>query len=721
MADSRLSYISCQGLRDMFSECDTDINKRVLVIDVRDVDSFAESHLCTENSKPSISTKVRVINIDPDLTNPNPCTFRNILAELNPTDIKFLKERRKDATDVIIIDICTDDKVQLENNTSKVTRLIRALTKFDNSPPGDKINAKIKFQVLDGGFHHWLKMYPVFTTNSQYDPSAEMSRAPSPMRPQVHMQPLLELKFPSFENDVLGDADDTSTNSTASPRPRPPTSKPPAINKPTPPPPQPIISPHNRLTTTEPVVPPKPPMIRKSAVGTAVPVRPNSFPPRPTLPRSNSSPNVAQADGDEPDSTTNQLDQLALRKENHLSPTSAISNNINHHVAPPVSQILSKPRFDRALKPSYNSELINSIRAQINFGRSPEASERVNTGLSNLGNTCFMNSVIQSLAYAPTLVTKFCQNNLYNHINFNSQYGTNGVLAIEFGALVEKLNSHRYRYIEPKSFRDAVTKHIGFAGNEQQDSHEFMMMLFDKIHHDLNIRAKDPSKHQNGFGNNDAAEINVSRTVLADRFWKRHLEMNKSVVSDLFEGIFMSTLTCTFCRVESNTFEVFNCLSLPIGSESRCDMRDCLSHFSKPERIDVAWECPKCKMKRDADKKIVICKLPKILIIHLKRFSLDGRWRQKLQTPVDFPLYDLNVDCTKVLPQSAYEPPGNRSSYNLFAVINHYGGLDGGHYTAFCKMENQKWYTFNDSIVTEMKDVDVCGQAAYILFYARAN
>lgn len=183
----------------------------------------------------------------------------------------------------------------------------------------------------------------------------------------------------------------------------------------------------------------------------------------------------------------------------------------------------------------------------------------------------------------------------------------------------------------------------------------------------------------------------------------------------------MSTLTCTFCKGQSNTFEVFNCLSLPIPSTTRCHVRECLSHFSNPERIEAAWECPRCKQKREADKKIVICKLPKMLIIHLKRFSLDGRWRQKLQTTVDFPLNDLTVDCTNVLPQSAYEPMGIKSTYNLCAVVNHYGSLDGGHYTAFCKLDNQKWYTFDDSNVTEMKDADVCGQAAYILFYNAAG
>lgn len=573
-------------------------------------------------------------------------------------------------------------------------------------------------KILRGGFREWLIKYPHFTTDPSFDPDSLVSDL-KPNKVQNNHVPQPTIITPSHPTSPAMDQQELTPPEITPPltplRPIPPNSqihhpqKPPPITKPLPVPP------------TKAVVPTAPkPNIVKNAPGTAVPVTPiQSL--RSTLPRSHSSPNVAQADGDEPDETTSQLERLN-EQFNDLPNNVASSIGLNNNHLSPTTPMLVKPRFDRTLKPAFNNDSVNAIRAQLNFGRSPEASGKAITGLQNLGNTCFMNSVIQCLAYAPALTSYFCSDLYYNHINFNSQYGSKGELAVEFGALVEKLNAHRHRYIEPKSFRESIIKHIGFAGNEQQDSHEFMMMLFDKLHHDLNIHAKDKFK-QNGIvanhgnSNHDDNNINIPRATLGYQFWKKHLEMNKSVISDLFEGIFMSTLTCTFCKGQSNTFEVFNCLSLPIPSETRCHVRDCLSHFSNPERIEAAWECPRCKQKREADKKIVICKLPKVLIIHLKRFSLDGRWRQKLQTTVDFPLTDLSVDCTNVLPQSAYGSTPSKSSYNLCAVVNHYGHLDGGHYTAFCKLENQIWYTFDDSNVSEIKDTDVCGQAAYILFY----
>lgn len=711
-----LKFITCDQLREEFNKCPNDVDKRILIIDVRDANLFNKSHLCLDsrNNISAIRTKMFVMNIDPDTL--KVCTSKNIYNNLSEERAKKVFMNRKDATEVVVIDRNTDDISKLAEPKSKIMRLIGGLTRYDYQP---ECKIVVPIQILQGGYREWLLKYPHFTTDSTFDPDAQASDF-SPPRLDLSKDALTNNHSPlnSVENGLLPGLEVLKPSTPSSPL------------VPKRPAPQPIIpTPPSRPAILKPATPNSPraehvipPKSVKNAPGTAMPITP-SFLMKPALPRSHSSPNVAQADGDELDISPNdmmnkmKLTQVDRPDSGHHS--SSDYSNVRT-VVPTAPSLAVKPRFDRTLKPAINSEAINLIRAQINFGRSPESSGKSITGLQNLGNTCFMNSVIQCLAYAPELIAYFCSSAYYNHIDFSSRYGTRGELVIEFGALVEKLNSYRYRYIEPKSFRDAVTKHIGFAGNEQQDSHEFMMMLFDKLHHDLNIHAKDKSK-QNGIesngGNNDDSNINIPRATLGYQFWKRHLELNKSIISDLFEGIFMSTLTCTFCRGQSNTFEVFNCLSLPIPSETRCHVRECLSHFSNPERIEAAWECPRCKQKREADKKIVICKLPRILIIHLKRFSLDGRWRQKLQTTVDFPLSDLAVDCTNVLPQSAYGPMGSKISYNLCAVVNHYGHLDGGHYTAFGKLENQRWYTFDDSNVSEMKDSDVCSQAAYILFY----
>lgn len=716
MEGSSLLFMTCDELRDHFAKCHGDDNKRILLIDVRSPTLFEKSHLCldTRNSNSSTVRKMRVLNIDPDLV--KTCTAKKIMSDIlkEPDHIRVFSIRR-DATEVVIIDSNTDDISKISDPRSKIMRIINALTKFD-SQVEDKITVPI--HILKGGYREWLAKYPHFTTNSAFDADANENDfiKSSPLKPITpnnnHISQPNNTITTIIPTQPIHPNSPMNPNSTALSAPKnhmllpakPSPSSPqvpdkvsrPAISKPVPTPPRAVPS------------APKPNIV-KNAPGTAVPVTP-ILSIRPTLSRSHSSPNVAQADGDELDDSPPQFDKLNISSNYH-----ATVNINNNHI---VTQRL--PRIDRTLKPSLNYESINLIRTQLNFGSSPEASGKAITGLKNLGNTCFMNSVIQCLAYAPPLVIYFCSDKYYSHINFNSQYGSKGHLAIEFGALVERLNSHRHKHIEPKSFQEAIIRHIGFEENKQQDSHEFMMMLFDKLHHDLNTKAKERLK-QNGVVT-DSTDTNgdSNRAVLGYKFWEKHLALNESIISQTFEGIFMSTLTCTYCKEQSNTFEVFNCLSLPIPSETRCHLRDCLSHFSNPERIEAAWECPKCKQKREAEKKIVICRLPRILIIHLKRFSLtsDGRWRQKLQTAVDFPLSDLSVDCTNVLPQSVNGFKAPRSSYNLMAVVNHYGHLDGGHYTAFCKLENQRWYEFDDGKVSAKEDTKVCGQEAYILFYS---
>lgn len=722
---SSLRFMTCDELRQEFAKCPDDINKRILIIDVRNPALYKRSHLCLDNRNniSAIRTKMRVMNIDPDLV--KVCTTKNIIEEILEEDDLFIFKKRKDATEVIIIDSNTDNIAKLSDPRSKVMRIINGLTKFENFVD-DKIVVPI--HVLKGGYREWLIKYPHFTTDPTFNPDSMLPLQPKTI--DTNNSP----KSPALINPSISPAIIAPTKpppqvstKTISPQPRS------IINKPVPAPPT------NSLTATTVVTPNRPiptaskPNIIKNAPGTAVPVTP-ILSIRSPLPRSHSSPNVAQADGDElingaideesQESMTNRFyEQLRLQNDTSDGRITRVTTNINNN-------IVAKPRFDRTLKPAFNNEAINMIRAKLDFGRSPEASDKAKTGLHNLGNTCYMNSVVQCLAYAPSLVNYFCSDTYYNHINFNSQYGSRGELAIEFGALVEKLNAHRYRYIEPKSFQESIIKHLKFTRYEQQDSHEFMMKLFDKLHHDLNINAKDKSFDQNGTilhnnnnGNNDDSNINIPNATLGfQNFCKKHLEMNKSIISDLFEGIFMSTLTCTFCQGPSNTFEVFNCLSLPIPPDvGRCPLRDCLNHFSNPEKI-AAWECPRCKRKREAVKKIVICRLPKILIIHLKRFSYDENGlRKKLQTTVDFPLIDLHVDCTNVLQQSAYKTSQSAyktsTEYNLFGVVNHEGSLDGGHYKAFCRLEDHQWYTFNDSNVSDMRDTDVKRQEAYILFY----
>lgn len=156
------------------------------------------------------------------------------------------------------------------------------------------------------------------------------------------------------------------------------------------------------------------------------------------------------------------------------------------------------------------------------------------------------------------------------------------------------------------------------------------------------------------------------------------------------------------------------CTSQSLGPPA-ITLKDCLTTFCSEEKLseDELWYCKKCKVHQAAFKKMDLWRLPRILIIHLKRFSYSRMWGEKLNVPVNFPVRDL------VLP-SCHKP------YELFSVSNHFGSLGGGHYTAFAKnFHNNRWYTFDDSHVSEgdisSLQTSMSQQAAYLLFYAQTD
>lgn len=150
---------------------------------------------------------------------------------------------------------------------------------------------------------------------------------------------------------------------------------------------------------------------------------------------------------------------------------------------------------------------------------------------------------------------------------------------------------------------------------------------------------------------------------------------------------------------------------------------DCLDTFSKAEVLSEAdaWYCSRCKTHRRAAKTIELWKIPDIFTIHLKRFSSYHGFRDKLADVVQFPITGL--DMSKRIRKSVSETiEKDGLLYDLFAVDNHYGGLGGGHYTAYVKnYVDDKWYYFDDSRVTEADPEDSITGAAYLLFYRRRS
>ncbi|XP_068131483.1 ubiquitin carboxyl-terminal hydrolase 8 [Hyperolius riggenbachi] len=419
-----------------------------------------------------------------------------------------------------------------------------------------------------------------------------------------------------------------------------------------------------------------------------------------------------------------------------MTPASAPSSTPVQKVKPQVHQEID--REQTKLKRSYSSpDLTQAIKEEerrkptpvINRDNKPAAHSKAEitklsaskirslnpvfggagpalTGLRNLGNTCYMNSILQCLCNTPHLAEYFHKNYYQADINRSNFLGHKGEVAEEFGIIMKALWTGQYKYISPRDFKVTIGKiNDQFAGYSQQDSQELLLFLMDGLHEDLN-KADNRKRHKEE--NNE----HLNDAQASESAWIKHKQLNESIIVALFQGQFKSTVQCLTCHKKSRTFEAFMYLSLPLPS-SKCSLQDCLKSFSKEEKLtdNNRFYCSNCKTRRDSTKKIEIWKLPPVLLVHLKRFSYEGRWKQKLQTHVDFPLEHLDLSPYVIGPKIF-------KKYNLFGVSNHYGGLDGGHYTAYCKNAlKQRWCKFDDHEVSDISVSSVKTSAAYILFY----
>eukprot|EP00076_Gallus_gallus_P026038 XP_015148812.1 ubiquitin carboxyl-terminal hydrolase 19 isoform X5 [Gallus gallus] len=185
-----------------------------------------------------------------------------------------------------------------------------------------------------------------------------------------------------------------------------------------------------------------------------------------------------------------------------------------------------------------------------------------------------------------------------------------------------------------------------------------------------------------------------------------------------------------FVLVESKELE---CVEDPSSASEAAraghfTLEQCLNLFTKPEVLapEEAWYCPKCKQHREASKQLMLWRLPNVLIIQLKRFSFRSFiWRDKINDMVDFPVRSLDLSKFCIGRKGEQQLP----MYDLYAVINHYGGMIGGHYTAYARLPNDKnsqrsdvgWRLFDDSTVTTVDESQVVTRYAYVLFYRRRN
>jgi len=258
----------------------------------------------------------------------------------------------------------------------------------------------------------------------------------------------------------------------------------------------------------------------------------------------------------------------------------------------------------------------------------------------------------------------------------------------------------------------AIKKRDIFTGYVQNDMPEFLLFFLDCMHNSISrgVNMKISGNAVNRVDEMAVKSYNMLKAIYSKEY---------SEIMEMFYGIFVSEIISKETNVtQSMKPESYFMLDLPVvyNDQIALTLYGCFDFFTMPEILEGenAWFNEKTGKKEDIKKQISFWNFPNVLVITLKRFTLDGM--HKINERIDFPLTDLDL--------SPYVRGYNSQSfkYDLYGVCNHVGGVTGGHYTAFVRNIENQWLHFNDQNVDVIENVQsVISPMAYCLFYRKKN
>ncbi|CAH2053718.1 unnamed protein product [Thlaspi arvense] len=308
-------------------------------------------------------------------------------------------------------------------------------------------------------------------------------------------------------------------------------------------------------------------------------------------------------------------------------------------------------------------------------------------GLRNLGNTCYLNSVLQCLTYTPPLAD-FCLRHKHSSICEERKAECPFCLVEKRIAKSLTVDLAIDAPIKISHCLKLFAEH--FKSGRQEDAHEFLRYVIDACH-------------------NTCLRLNKLRAKKGGEPLDGDTEVKK-----IFGGALQSQVKCLSCGAESNKADEIMDISLEILHSS--SVNESMRKFFQPEILDGnnKYRCESCKNLVTARKQMSVLQAPDILVIQLKRF--EGIFGGKVDKAITF---------GEILVLSSFMSKASKDpqpEYKLFGIIVHAGfSPESGHYYAYVKNSIGKWYRCNDSFVSLSTLQEVLSEKAYILFFSRCS
>uniref|UniRef100_H2YZG5 Ubiquitin carboxyl-terminal hydrolase n=1 Tax=Ciona savignyi TaxID=51511 RepID=H2YZG5_CIOSA len=341
-------------------------------------------------------------------------------------------------------------------------------------------------------------------------------------------------------------------------------------------------------------------------------------------------------------------------------------------------------------------------------------------GLVNLGNTCFMNCILQAFVHTPMLRDYFLAE--------RHECDKEQCLVCEMTRLFQKFYAgEKTAYIPFRLLHLVWTNARHLAGYEQQDAHEFLIAALDLLHQHLSAS---------------------SNHVIVDEDSNERGNPCDCIIDQIFTGGWQSDVTCQMCGGVSTTIDPFWDISLDLPGLTQYFVLllrffdgytfivlpqfidGYILHliqvrFTRPEHLgsSAKIKCSSCHSYQESTKQLTLNKLPIVCCFHLKRFEHTNKARRKIPTYISFPM-DLDLSpfmasrrSVNTRDETSVDDALKENKYSLFAVVNHLGSLQSGHYSVYVRQHRDQWFRCNDSTILKASVHDVLHSEAYLLFY----